>query len=224
MNFQQAQILLEKINAMWRSMNAAPGAVSAIERDLMLSYLRQLYGNLLELQPAQPSAAATPQPQPKPAPPRPEPPKPEAPKPEPAVVVPPPKPAQTPPPVAPPPQPKPQPQAVKAPVSARPASAYESLFNFKKIAELSDKLGLQPIPDLTKAFSINDRLLYINDLFGKDQNAFVESVRLLDRFDELGEAKGLLLNLAEQYDWLQEERTETAQSFVQLVQRRYLKH
>ena len=83
---------------------------------------------------------------------------------------------------------------------------------------------MQPIQDLTKAFSINDRLLYINDLFGKDQNAFVESVRLLDRFDELNDAKGLLRNLAEQYDWLKEERMETAQSFIQLVQRRYLSH
>lgn len=104
-----------------------------------------------------------------------------------------------------------------------PSSAYISLFNRKLSSDLSDKLRAQPIADLTKAFAINDRLLYINDLFGKDQSAFTESVRTLDRFEDMDEAKGLLVNLAEQYNWLEDERVETAQDFVQLVQRRYIR-
>jgi len=235
MDSQQAQILIEKINAMWRSMSVAPGAVSAIERDLMLSYIRQLYSVFLELQQIQaahtymPPQAPAPQPQPRPAAPKPAPPQE-----TPTVVTPPATPAPTPPPpqvvapppaqvVAPPPKPQPQPAKVHSTTPSRPASAFEGLFNQKKSGDLSDKLGLQPIADLTKAFAINDRLLYINDLFGKDQNAFVESVRLLDRFEDISDAKGLLVNLADQYGWLHEEHIETAQAFVQLVQRRYLK-
>ncbi|MBX2929427.1 MAG: hypothetical protein KF852_16470 [Saprospiraceae bacterium] len=230
MNFQQAQILLEKINAMWRNINATPGTISPIERDLMLGYIRQLYEVFLALQQGQPAqqpiAPPAPQPQPRPvvAPPTPAPPRE-----TPTVVAPPPKPVQTVPPPSPkvetpaPAPPKPAPQPPKAPTTSRSASAYSSLFNRKSGSDLSDKLSAQPIADLTKAFAINDRLLYINDLFGKDQNAFNESVRTLDRFEDMDEAKGLLVNLAEQYDWLQEERVETAQDFVQLVQRRYLR-
>lgn len=230
MNFQQAQILLEKINAMWRNINATPGTISPIERDLMLGYVRQLYEVFLALQQGQPAQppmappAPAPQPQPRPvvAPPTPAPPR-EAP----TVVAPPPKPVQTiqppPPKMETPPPPKPAPQPAKAPTTSRPASAYSGLFNRKSSSDLSDRLSAQPIADLTKAFAINDRLLYINDLFGKDQSAFAESVRTLDRFEDMDEAKGLLVNLAEQYNWLQEERVETAQDFVQLVQRRYLR-
>jgi hypothetical protein len=34
-------------------------------------------------------------------------------------------------------------------------------------------------------------------------------------------AKGFLITLAEQYNWSEEEKTETAQSFIRLVKRRY---
>ncbi len=231
MNAQQAQIIIEKINALWRSMNATPGAMSSIERDLMLSYIRQLYEVFLDSPAPQPApkpvqAPATPVQQARPEPPAP------APKETSPVAPPPPAPEPAPQP-APPPQPQvitpppPKPQAappvVKTPAQAKPTAAFESLFTAKSSGDLSDKLSRQPIADLTKAFAINDRLLYINDLFGKDQNAFVESVRLLDRFQDLSEAKGLLINLADQYNWLAEERAETAHSFVQLVQRRYIK-
>ncbi len=228
MNAQQAQILLEKINALWRSMNVTPGAMSAIERDLMLSYIRQLYEVFLNGAPApapKPVQAAPAQPQARNEPPKPAAPQ-EIPVERPAPPAEPaPQPAVQPPPqviTPPPPKPQPSPQAAKTHAVSKPASAFENLFNLKNSGDLSDKLSRQPIADLTKAFAINDRLLYINDLFGKDQNAFVESVRLLDRFQNMAEAKGLLINLADQYNWLDEERSETAQAFVQLVQRRYI--
>lgn len=237
MEAQQAQILLEKINALWRSINATPGPVSAIERDLMLSYIRQLYNVFLDFnqmqslptvpppppkqQPAPPPAplvVEVPVPvveaPPAPAPVQPEPPsKPveiPAPAPQPQVVVPPP---------APKPQPVPPP-APPAPV--RSAAAYEGLFSAKSSNDLSDKLSKQPIPDLTKAFAINDKLLYANDLFGKDQSAFADNVRQLNSYGSFENAKTHILQLAQQHQWMAEERIETAQAFVQLVQRRYL--
>ena len=48
MNLQKAKILLEKINALHRSMNMDQGNIASIERDLMLSYVRQLYEACLE--------------------------------------------------------------------------------------------------------------------------------------------------------------------------------
>jgi len=235
MDAQQAQILLEKINALWRSINATPGPVSAIERDLMLSYIRQLYNVFLDFNHLQSLPAVPPPPKQQPAPPpAPAPtvvevPAPEAP-PAPAPVQPEPprKPVEIPVPapqpqvVVPPPAPKPQPAPPVPPAPTRSAGAYEGLFGAKSSNDLSDKLSKQPIADLTKAFAINDKLLYANDLFGKDQNAFADNVRQLNTLGAFESAKAHLIQLAQQYRWLDEERVETAQAFVQLVQRRYL--
>ncbi len=229
MNAQQAQILLEKINALWRSMHATPGQISAIERDLMLSYIRQLYDIFLAGQLAAPQLASRPMSQAPPPPPvvrpeaakpTPEAPPPTAPQPEPAP--PPSAPVQV---IAPPPkaQPTPPPAPKSAPPTPKATGQLESLFSIKPSGELSDKLSRQPIADLTKAFAINDRLLYINELFGKDSNAFVENVRLLNSMSDFAEAKNHLIQLAQQHHWLDEERVESAQTFIQLVQRRFLK-
>ncbi len=98
----------------------------------------------------------------------------------------------------------------------------EALFDFKKGSELADKLSEQPLHDLTKAISINDRLLYMNQLFGKDMKELDESLKLLNRFESLQEAKSLLYNLAEQYNWTEEENMEVARDFIKLVRRRYI--
>lgn len=235
MEAQQAQILLEKINALWRSINATPGPVSAIERDLMLSYIRQLYNVFLDFNQLQALPAVPPpprvQPVAPPASPVKETPVVEAsPVPEPATVQPEPvRPAVETPSPAPqpqvvvPPPPKPQPAPPVQPAQpVRAAGAYEGLFSAKSSNDLSDKLSKQPIADLTKAFAINDKLLYANDLFGKDQNAFAENVRQLNTLGNFESAKAHLIQLAQQHRWLEEERVETAQAFVQLVQRRYL--
>ena len=100
--------------------------------------------------------------------------------------------------------------------------ALAKLFNFKKATELSERLSESPVADLNKAMSINDRLLYINELFGRDRTALDESLQLLNRFDAFEAARGFLINLAEQYRWGHEERIEIAQAFVKLVRRKYL--
>jgi hypothetical protein len=222
MNIQQAQILIEKINALWRSMTTTPGQISAIERDLMLSYIRNLYETFaLEI----PAPAQVHNPPPPPSISEPIAPKPAS-VPQPVSQMPendPPQPKI----IAPPPPPKPAPEKVSVPEVATPISKsskhFDTLFVASASGDLSDKLSRQPISDLNKAFAINDRLLYINDLFGKDPHVFADTIRVLDRFQNIAEAKALLLDIAEQYNWLDEARAETAHAFVQLIQRRYLK-
>jgi hypothetical protein len=123
-----------------------------------------------------------------------------------------------------PPAPQRPPEQKKEPV--RPASynkaELEGLFDFKTGGELADKLSDQPLSDLTKALSINDRLLYMNQLFGKDMSELDDSLKLLNRFENLQEAKSLIYNLAEQYDWTHEEKMDVAKDFLKLVRRRYL--
>lgn len=235
MDLQQAKILLEKIASLQKSIALNKGPMAAIERDLMLSYIRQLYevymdsdeptlsaktgGNNEEVKVApkpieveQPRATYTP---------------PKIEIPEPPKYTAPPK-QETPPP--PPPAPKVEEIKREMPPPAPPIQRsssnsqqnFAALFDFRQAKELSEKLGERTITDLTKAFSINDRLLYINELFGRDNNAFNDSLLLMNKFENMEDAKSLLISLAEQNNWTDEEKLEIAQSFIKTVRRRYV--
>lgn len=43
MNLEQAKIILDKINRLFNNINADPGAVSSIEKDLMVKYIQEFY-------------------------------------------------------------------------------------------------------------------------------------------------------------------------------------
>ncbi|MCB0546366.1 MAG: hypothetical protein KDD19_02205 [Phaeodactylibacter sp.] len=250
MNLKQSKVVLEKINALHKSMSMDEGSVASIERDLMLSYIKQLYELFLHGEPGQPvemnnpgdarqerqavkrtytppriieipdtqkspQMGPGPDPLPDPVPEKPEPEPKREPEPEP-WPAPTPQPQPVPPP---PPQPQPQPPvASTAPSASREVA---TLFEFKAATELSEKLSERPIQDLTKALAINDRLLYMNELFGKDLNALNDTLSMLNRYQGMDEAHGLLFNLAEQYNWTEEERQPVARDFIKLVRRRY---
>ena len=86
--------------------------------------------------------------------------------------------------------------------------------------ELSQKLQDVPIRDLRKAIGINDRYLFINELFGGDEAMFERSVKTLNQFSILPEAefwmqRELKLKLAWNEDAI------VVQQFIQLVRRRF---
>ena len=70
--------------------------------------------------------------------------------------------------------------------------------------------------------AINDRLLYTNDLFGKDNNALNAALKQLNELSSMDQAQPLLEELAEQYSWTDDEKSDTAMSLIKLVRRRYL--
>ena len=242
MDLQQTKILLEKINALYKSISLNKGTISAIEQDLMLSYVRQLYEACLQTETpvVAPSLQQAPMvatekeipPPPKPqeleqpkksyTPPKiieiAEPPTPTVKKQEP--ILPPPAAFQQEPTMP----PKPDSYNIRsiAPTAGAGKANFKALFDFKQAKELSEKLGDRPVSDLTKAFAINDKLLYINELFSKDADSFNESLKLLNKFDGMDEAKSLLISLAEQYNWIHEEKVEIAQTFIRVIRRRYV--
>lgn len=90
----------------------------------------------------------------------------------------------------------------------------------KPKTELAQKLQDVPIRDLRKAIGINDRYLFINELFGGDEAMFERSVKTLNQFSILPEAefwmqRELKLKLA----W--NEDAAVVQQFIQLVRRRF---
>jgi hypothetical protein len=268
MSLQQSKILLEKINSFYQSISL-DGEISTIERDLMLSYVRQFYEAILTESSNNfeaPSRASEPPAK------RPEPnvekiniPTPsvevpvvvEQPKITPAptaiemeVVAPKPTIVETPiiekiEPIASPivkeierpiptpkiPEPTPTVPVHKIiekpkPINPKPLIkpsvervASNQLFEEKMSRELSDKLGELPIDDIRKGMGINERIIFLNELFDGNQSEFENAIVVLNNANNFDDAKHQLMIFATRFDWSSKEKH--AKSFIRLVRRKH---
>ncbi|MEM8909940.1 MAG: hypothetical protein AAGD05_18975, partial [Bacteroidota bacterium] len=114
-----------------------------------------------------------------------------------------------------------QPTPPPAPSPTIDQSQYQLLFEQKEAKELSDKLAETPIRDLTKAISINEKILTVQELFDKDNQAFGKAIQKLNEYKSFEEAKPFLTQLANQYDWTEKGRKKKAKVFIKLIRRRY---
>ena len=234
MNLKQARILLKKINSLFESIDYEGSSVSNIERDLMMNYLQQLNtlfkydrenntpksipsGNPESRSISDQSTKRYDEPPTKRTP---------APKPELESKpfdkrlipdYPPARPKEEPKPVPPPPK------VVETPTFGQQytTSEIEQLFEVKQASDLSEKLSESPINDLNRALSINDRLLYMNELFSRDMEALNQALETLNSAGSMMQAKPYLIKLAEKNAWPHDNRIEIAKSFVKLIRRRY---
>lgn len=237
MNLEKANILLAKINGLHKGMQA-DGRISEIERDLMMSYVRQLYEVYLHPQ-KEKTSVIVPKPtafetevirkkvepiQPKETyiPPRVI----EIPKEVKAEVSPPPTPKFQPKPVVTAPiykEPTPSPtKPTSSGIGNNVSAEVKELFREKRAKELSEKLSIAPIRDLTKAIALNDKLLYSNELFGSALVTFNEVIRTLNDMPSKSEGDNYLMELARQHDWTSGGRKEVAKDFIKLVRRRFV--
>ena len=117
------------------------------------------------------------------------------------------------------------PAVPESPFAPEPAALdpkLRELFRVEASGELSERLAGAPVADLTRAMSINDRLLAQNDLFGSDKQALDAALAHLNGLPDYAAAVSYLGGgAAVKYDWLDEERRPTARTFVRLVRRRY---
>ncbi len=234
MDKEKARILINKINALYKNIDANSPGVSPLERDLMLSYLRQFY-ETIALSKTQPKPAISEE-------------KKESiplnvasvdekietstlggtnpidlskiiekeiPKEDLTtgnhIVVEP---------IAPiPAEILPFAETVKPVYSGD----LNSLFFWQEPSNLAEKLANQPLSSLSlTTFSMNERLLYENDLFRKNKSDMEEAIKMLNNFSHFDQAKTFLLQLGTQYDWHKEERKDAAKSFINTVRRRFL--
>jgi hypothetical protein len=91
--------------------------------------------------------------------------------------------------------------------------------------KISDQMGktepaLLPITDLKSAITLNDKLLFVKDLFNGYSLAYSEAIDILNRFKGLEEADTFLKkNYATKNNW--ESKPQTAEKFYELLKRRY---
>jgi hypothetical protein len=226
MDKEKARVLIHKINALYKNIDANTPGVSPLERDLMLSYLRQFY-ETIALSQSQPKATQS--------------------EVQPITEVPPLKEEQ---PIKEvqslkeekretgllgrergvgnfePEKKTPEPvvhEMIPQPVEPASDSELAHLFIWQEPSNLAERLASQAIPNLSfSTFSMNERLLYTNDLFEKNNAEMEEAVKMLNNFTHFDQAKVFLLNIGRQHDWHKEDRKEAAKSFINTVRRRFL--
>jgi hypothetical protein len=90
----------------------------------------------------------------------------------------------------------------------------------KRNTELADQLGASPIKDLKKAIGINDRFVFINELFRGDESMYERSIKTINNFTIYAEAQYWIeRELKVKLGW-DNERSVT-QDFYALVRRRF---
>jgi len=86
--------------------------------------------------------------------------------------------------------------------------------------ELAAVLKEAPIRDLKKAIGINDRYLFVNDLFRGDETMYERSIKTINSFNILAEAQyWIQRELKVKLGW--NDSTEAVRHFDQLVRRRF---
>lgn len=115
----------------------------------------------------------------------------------------------------------PAPAPAPAPPTPPPTPAGDLAPLFAEDATTTSRFGRQPLKDLTKGLGINSRILFTKDLFGGDNDLLNTTLRTLNGSGSMAAAQPVLESLARRYDWLAEEKQETAREFIELVRRRY---
>jgi hypothetical protein len=140
-------------------------------------------------------------------------------KPEPTIFTPQPEPAaiptfqlnQTPPtPLAPTPEPVAEPE--------RPLTLNERLS--ANAAINATAASVQPIKDLKSAITLNDKMLFVRDLFNGYSLAYSEAIEILNRFNNFDDAERFLnTNYVEKNHWA--DKPATNEKFFDLLRRRF---
>lgn len=98
-------------------------------------------------------------------------------------------------------------------------SLNEKLSQQQQKVSLAEKLQKKPISDLKTAIGLNQKFLFMNDLFEGENTAYNEAVNQLNSMSSMDDAKNLLLSLGTKYNWDLE--SESVVQFTELVERRY---
>lgn len=86
--------------------------------------------------------------------------------------------------------------------------------------EVAHVLKETPIKDLRKGIGINDRFVFVRELFRGDDAAYERSIKTINNFNIFSEAEyWIARELKHKLGW--DDRSETVQHFYQLVRRRF---
>ena len=112
---------------------------------------------------------------------------------------------------------------VQQTVSDNPAPTINDLLSQNAPQQtLSSQFNSRQVKDLKSMISLNDKLLFIRDLFNSYSLAYSEAIELLNRFESMEAAENFLKqNYALKNNW--EDKQDAADKFYELLSRRFAK-
>jgi hypothetical protein len=108
-------------------------------------------------------------------------------------------------------------QSIEKPTNAH---SVNDKFSGQNKKTLADKLNKSPIKNLKEHIGINQKFLFINDLFKGENEAYNNAINQLNGFANYQEAEQYVSSIKQQMEW-DEEHPSTIK-FLDYVERRYL--
>ncbi len=96
------------------------------------------------------------------------------------------------------------------------------LARMKQEVDIGTSMQQKPIKNLKASIGMNEKFLFINELFDGDIEEYNNAIDKLNSFDSLDEAFNYINQLNENYSWEEQDSSETIDKFAYLVQRRYM--
>ncbi|WP_169316191.1 hypothetical protein [Mucilaginibacter paludis] len=119
------------------------------------------------------------------------------------------------------PEPVSQPMAFNPPEPEKPLTINQLISAQLAGSRLASQMELQPIKDLKSAINLNDKLLFVRDLFNGYSMAYSEAIEILNRFNKFEEADQFLkLNYYVKNNW--EAKQSSTDKFYDLLKRRFV--
>src|SRR5204863_10123227 len=88
------------------------------------------------------------------------------------------------------------------------------------VKTIADKLHTKPIKDFKAAIGINEKFLFINQLFEGNLQRYSEAIEKVNAFSDLQSAKQFIaVELAARLNW--HEDNENVRNFMELIARRF---
>ena len=111
-------------------------------------------------------------------------------------------------------EPEPEPVQQAAPIDSKPRQAVIDSMTDRQ-AWRTDMPGT-PVKDIRSAISLNDRILFINMLFGQDPMAFQDALTKINQMTSLDEVVNFVMNERPEWDF----ESETVYRFMMAVRRK----
>jgi hypothetical protein len=94
-------------------------------------------------------------------------------------------------------------------------SFYEQLAEIKNDSDVSSVIKSKPVTDLTEAIGINDKFLFISEVFNGNQESYNEAIAKLNKAADLSDAKAVIMSYTGEG-----EENEAVKQLLDLVKRK----
>lgn len=92
-------------------------------------------------------------------------------------------------------------------------------FSGQEQQSLAQQLGRKPISDLSDAIGLNQKFLFMNELFEGENNLYKEAINALNNFASYFEADEYINVLRSRHNW--DTTSKSVKDFIEIVERRY---